>query len=553
MSLRRGRPKGGAGTRTTRAAERENGLAAAGRTPRRPGGKSRGAAPGDRPPEETTQAGGDQPRRPARKENRLTSRKEHRKRAPGAANSPQKTARGTTEEALRPEEVPALRNPPRRKKLDSGAPAGDTSRAPGDSPLRPLVSAPSQADQAQPVTEAAQPAAKASMTEEDIKPPPADDFALDDEPDDAFIDDLGLLGIGSRVFPPDMDPPAPEGEPVDSDAAPAYADDPTVEARIRELEARLDGLLSGVPSTDLEEPSAPAHLPVRPAGADEAIDAARELLESDYYRRKWGRGSLRERENEIDDFGLDPQFEEKLKPALDFLFKRYFRVQVEGLENIPESGRAMVVANHSGALPLDGLMLRQAIQTTRRDKRDVRWLAEDFSFYLPFIGVAMNRVGAVRACQENGERLLRKGHVVGVFPEGAEGIKKLYKNRYQLQRFGRGGFVRLALRTTSPIIPCAIIGGEETNPILYRIDNLSKLVGLEYLPLTPTFPWLGPFGLVPAPTRWRILFGTPIDVSDYGPEASRDHLLVGRISERVRSSIENLLSSGLRRRKSIWL
>ena len=391
---------------------------------------------------------------------------------------------------------------------------------------------------------------------EDVSPSPEDltgETPADDEsPDDAFVDDMGLLGIGSRVFPPAGEDALAETSFADSEDT-TLADDPSVEERIREIEARLDGLMgSDIATSDLESSRPPPDVVQRPVRADEAVDAARELLESDYYRRKWGRGSLRELEHEIDDFGLDPNYEEKILPILDFLYNRYFRVRVEGAEHVPETGRAMVVSNHSGALPLDGLMLRQAIRRTHSAARDVRWLAEDFSFYLPFIGVAMNRVGAVRACQENGERLLNKGHITCVFPEGAEGIKKLYRERYRLQRFGRGGFVRLALKTGSPIIPCAIVGGEETNPILFRFDNLSKLVGLDYLPITPTFPLLGPLGLVPAPSRWHIVFGPPIDVSEYSPAAASDHILVGRLSDRVRTSIENLLGQGLRNRKSVW-
>ncbi len=379
--------------------------------------------------------------------------------------------------------------------------------------------------------------------------------------EDANDDDFDVLGIGTRVLPPDEDPfydatATYSGEDTFSAAELLEGDrsleEVSVEARIREIEARLDGLLNSSPNSDLDAPIEATPSAIE-TNRHDAVDAARELLESDYYRRTWGRGSLREQENEVDAFGLDPVYERSLRPALDFLFKRYFRARVEGVEHVPAQGRAMIVANHSGALPIDGLMIRQALRLRHPAGRDARWLAEDFSFYLPFIGVAMNRIGAVRACPENGERLLAKNHVVSVFPEGAEGIRKLYKDRYQLQRFGRGGFVRLALRTQSPIIPCAVIGGEEANPILHRFDNLSKLVGLDYLPITPTFPWFGPLGLVPLPTRWHIVFGEPISVSDYGPAAASDHVLVGRISERVRASIALLLEGGLARRRNVFL
>jgi 1-acyl-sn-glycerol-3-phosphate acyltransferase len=211
-----------------------------------------------------------------------------------------------------------------------------------------------------------------------------------------------------------------------------------------------------------------------------------------------------------------------------------------------------VVANHSGTLPLDGLMLRTALRLESACARDLRWLAEDFLFYLPFAGVFMNRVGAVRACQENAERLLSKDQLVAVFPEGVHGIKKLYRERYHLQRFGRGGFIRLALRMRATIVPCAIVGAEETNPILYRLEYLARLVGLPYIPVTPTFPLLGPLGLLPAPSRWRITFGEPISLDHHGPEVADDHVLVGRLSDRVRSTIQAMLDSGVRERRSVW-
>lgn len=401
---------------------------------------------------------------------------------------------------------------------------------------------------------------------QEAKPPILRSPEARSEPDDSRFSepyfnnpmDFDMLGIGSPVFPPggfNIDTEVEDSEVFEttSETGTPWADDPSVEMRIREIEERLDGLMATEPLEDLDHTPPMDPVAVAPASADTAVDAAREVLESDYYRRKWGRTSLRDLTNEIDDFGMDPAYEENLRPALDFLFKRYFRVEVEGVRHVPAQGRAVVVANHSGALPFDGVMLREAIRQRHPGRNDLRWLAEDFSFYLPFLGVTLNRLGAVRACPENAERLLSKEHLVGVFPEGAEGIKKLYRDRYRLQRFGRGGFVRLCLKTQSPIIPCAIIGAEETNPILYRFDNLSKLLGLDYLPITPTFPLLGPFGLIPAPTKWRIVFGEPILVDEYGPQAAQDHVLVGRLAERVRSSINDLLQTALRRRKSIWL
>jgi 1-acyl-sn-glycerol-3-phosphate acyltransferase len=283
-----------------------------------------------------------------------------------------------------------------------------------------------------------------------------------------------------------------------------------------------------------------------------AVAGAEELSNTPYFEKQWGRKSLTSRSEEIDDFGLDPAYESKVRPVSEFLYRRYFRVKTSGIENLPKSGRCIVVANHSGTLPLDGLMLRTALHLERGGSRELRWLAEDFLFYLPFAGVFMNRVGAVRACQENAERLLEKEHMVAVFPEGVQGIKKLYRDRYRLQRFGRGGYIRLALRMRAPIVPCAIVGAEETNPLLYRVEYLAGLVGLPYIPVTPTFPFLGPLGLLPAPSRWRITFGEPVSLDHHGPEAADDHVLVGRLSDRVRGTIQSMLESGVRERRSVW-
>lgn len=373
------------------------------------------------------------------------------------------------------------------------------------------------------------------------------------------------LGVGSRMTPPNT-----EWEQLDTtDAAPHErpASNLGVAEQIRELEARLDGLIRGAQ----EEPPPPSFreqvgsaaqkmaaklsVPVERPGSDDGNvgDAVRELMSSDYYLRQWGRLGMRSRSEEVDDFGLDPSYEARLLPLLDFLYRRYFRVEAAGLEHIPATGRCLVVANHSGTLPLDGVMLRTMLRLAPAAQRELRWLAEDFIYYLPFLGAFMNRIGAVRACQENAERLLSKGSLVAVFPEGVKGIGKLYRERYKLQRFGRGGFIRLALRTQTPLVPCAIIGAEEASPLLYRIDSLSKLIGLPYVPVTPTFPALGPLGLLPAPTKWQIVVGEPLSLEGYGPEAADDHVLVGRLSERVRATIQRMLDTGIAQRQSVWL
>ncbi|WP_394838425.1 1-acyl-sn-glycerol-3-phosphate acyltransferase [Pendulispora rubella] len=356
-----------------------------------------------------------------------------------------------------------------------------------------------------------------------------------------------------------------------------------VAAQIRELEAHLDAMidqasthvlpnvddddddeLRGGPGSNSDD-SDPAptvtslgtgHSVRNVAGGPETeptvFDTARELLSTDFYLRKWGRLGMRNRSEEIDDFGYDPVYDSKVRPLFDFLYDRYFRVETIGAGNIPAEGRCLLVANHSGTLPYDGAMIKTAVKREHPQHRDVRWLAEDFIFHFPFLGSFTNRIGAVRACQENAERLLRQEALVAVFPEGVKGIGKLYRDRYRLQRFGRGGFVKLCLRTNTPIVPVVVVGAEEANPMLLRVEYFARALGLPYIPVTPTFPLLGPAGLAPAPTKWKIIFGDLLDVASYGPEAADDELLVGRLAERVRTTIQDMLDKALGERKSVF-
>jgi 1-acyl-sn-glycerol-3-phosphate acyltransferase len=344
--------------------------------------------------------------------------------------------------------------------------------------------------------------------------------------------------------------------PPPAEDSSASIDEGAVAERIRELEARLDRMIDesarahNHPRVPPPPPSSVRLLPGS-EGEPTVFDTARELLSTDFYLRKWGRLGMRNRSEEVDDFGFDPVYEKKVQPIFDFLYERYFRVEASGLENIPSEGRCLLVANHSGTLPYDGVMIKVAVKRNHPTKRDTRWLAEDFIFHFPFLGSISNRIGAVRACQENAERLLRKEALVAVFPEGVKGIGKLFKERYQLQRFGRGGFIKLCLRTGTPIVPVAVIGAEETNPMIGRIEYLSKAIGIPYIPVTPTFPLLGPVGLLPAPTKWKIAFGAKIDLN-YGPEAAEDEILVGRLAEQVRGTIQSMLDRGVGERHSIF-
>jgi 1-acyl-sn-glycerol-3-phosphate acyltransferase len=372
-------------------------------------------------------------------------------------------------------------------------------------------------------------------------------LALDE--DDTLVEEAPELGLGSRMVPPHIG----WTDPLDSTPPASRPRGGDVAEQIRALEARLDGLIrAGIAVQTAAPAPEPEALRLVTPERDVAVAPADNLSASPYFEQQWGRQGLRNRSEEVDDFGLDPAFENRFRPIAEFLYQRYFRIRTLGITHVPSSGRCIIVANHSGTLPLDGLMLRTAFRVEHPAARELRWLAEDFLFYLPFAGVFMNRVGAVRACQENAERLLGKDGLLAVFPEGVQGIRKLFAERYRLQRFGRGGYIRLALRMQAPIVPCAIVGAEETNPLLYRLEYLAGLVGLPYIPVTPTFPLLGPLGLVPAPSRWTIRFGEPVSLEGYGPQAAEDHVLVGRLSERVRGAIQAMLDNGVRERKSIW-
>jgi 1-acyl-sn-glycerol-3-phosphate acyltransferase len=255
---------------------------------------------------------------------------------------------------------------------------------------------------------------------------------------------------------------------------------------------------------------------------------------------------------ETDEFGRDPVFADTLRPFFEFLYGVWWRVEASGIEHIPAQGPALLVANHSGVLPYDGAMVKLAVQHHHPAQRDCRMLTLDMFALLPFLAPALMKYGGVRAHPDNADRLLQKGELVGVFPEGIKGVGKHFGERYKLARFGRGGFVRIALRTGAPISPCAVVGAEEIHPVLARADWVGRPFGLPYFPLTPTFPWLGALGLVPLPTKWSIDFADPIPMDDYGPDAAEDPILVNRLSQEIRETVQRMIDGRLARRRSVW-
>src|SRR5215216_4796045 len=304
----------------------------------------------------------------------------------------------------------------------------------------------------------------------------------------------------------------------------------TAEAIAGFLRGLGTGLGSGLdPATAAERAAAGL-----PRGLRSSVERASRRLRGDYHEDEWG---------------FDEEFAEAVFPFFEFLYTTWWRVQADGLEHVPSHGRALIVSNHAGSLfPFDASMMTGAIMKEHPLPRWPKFLVLNWAFVLPFVSTFMRRVGGMPASPHNAGRALEQGHPVMVFPEGVKGTGKPFAERYRLQRFGRGGFVEVALRTGSPIVPVAVVGSEEIYPKLAESRVLARLTGAPFVPITPTFPALGPLGLVPLPSKWRIEFCDPIDLSDYGPDAAEDRRLLFELSEQVRDVIQQKLYESLVKR-----
>jgi 1-acyl-sn-glycerol-3-phosphate acyltransferase len=255
----------------------------------------------------------------------------------------------------------------------------------------------------------------------------------------------------------------------------------------------------------------------------------------------------------VDEFGFDEDFTRNFDlPVLRPLYRSWFRVEVRGIENIPAQGGGLVVANHSGTVAMDSLMTQVAVHDEHPAHRHLRMLGADLVFQTPVIGNIARKSGSTLAANPDAERLLSSGELCGVWPEGFKGVGKPFSERYKLQRFGRGGFVSAALKTGVPIIPCSIVGAEEIYPIIGNMRTVARLLGAPYAPITPTWPLLGPLGLIPLPSKWIIEFGSPVETADLGPGAADDPMLVFDLTDQVRETIQQTLYSLLMQRRSVF-
>jgi 1-acyl-sn-glycerol-3-phosphate acyltransferase len=257
---------------------------------------------------------------------------------------------------------------------------------------------------------------------------------------------------------------------------------------------------------------------------------------------------------QIDDWGRSEAAFQLAEPILNFYYRYWFRVELERVESVPSEGGALLVANHSGALPPDGPMIMHGIRTEHPQPRPVYMLGEHWFKGYPGVGMLTNKIGLVAAHPANAQRLLcDEGRLALVFPEGQKGSRKLYWQRYKLRRFGRGGFVRTAMRAGVPIVPIAVVGAEEAMPIFAHVPLLQRLTGLIYFPVNHAFPHFGlAAGLMYLPAKFKIRFLDPVDLSGYGPEDADDVALVQSISEDIRAMIQGEVDDLVASRESVW-
>ena len=284
----------------------------------------------------------------------------------------------------------------------------------------------------------------------------------------------------------------------------------------------------------------------------EVIDMGRimEVVQFIYQQRELAR---RGPNYSVDEFGFDPQWTESFITVFKAIYRDYWRVETTGVENVPSTGRALLVSNHAGVLPWDGTMIKTAVFTEHSHPRHVRALVASQFMGMPVMSWFLRRSGQAVGHPDDTRRLLERDELVLVFPEGTRGTGKSFKDRYRLRRFGRGGFVATAIRAGAPIIPVSVVGSEEIYPMIGDLGPVAKFFGLPYFPVTPFWPWLGPLGMIPLPSKWRIQFHAPVDVSELPPGSAGDQHLVMSIADEVRDVIQRGIYDNLKLRRGVFL
>jgi len=351
-----------------------------------------------------------------------------------------------------------------------------------------------------------------------------DPFARGGEPDPF---DVGLSALGFARAPqrqrPIVDPGAiDEGLLVESERPLARRSDPA--PRPRPLHPRR----GHTPALDDVDPGAPA-------------DWLDRVLDEDERRRLFALMQWRDADSGYDRFGLSPAVLRRVFPLFLLLYRAWFRVRSSGHEHLPKSGPAIIASNHGGLLPFDGAMLVMDVALSTDPPRLLRAIVDHWAGGLSYVNVFFARVGQVIGTRENFADLLADDQLVLVFPEGMNGIRKLITQRHRLQTF-HVGFVEQALRAGAPIVPAAVIGSDDQAPILFDVKPLARLLGLPVAPVTPTFPWLGPLGLIPYPVPYRIVYGEPLRFHErFGPEDADDPRLVRYLARLVRKDVQALI------------
>ncbi len=284
----------------------------------------------------------------------------------------------------------------------------------------------------------------------------------------------------------------------------------------------------------------------------EVIDMNRlmEVVQFLYQQRELSR---RGPDYAVDDFGFDAEWTESFLVLFKALYRDYWRVETTGIENVPATGRALLVSNHAGVLPWDGTMIKTAIFAEHPQPRHVRALVASLFMGMPVLSWFLRRTGQTVGHPDDTRRLLERDELVLVFPEGVKGTGKPFKDRYRLRRFGRGGFVSTAIRAGAPIIPVSVVGSEEIYPMVADASPVARLFGLPYFPITPMWPWLGPLGVIPLPSKWRIQFHAPVHTEKHPPESANDQHLVMTISDAVRNTIQKGIYDNLKLRRGVFV